>query len=233
MPPEQDKRCIECKHEICPFCRECHNPDCHSIVPPHEMCYKQLMPNTPESVEFKKLIPENVDILYDVGEKPICSRQAIANLIQMERKESCHGKGEKGAYPCYEGCFVASPHVHSKDGLIRSLPDKVEEWEKKMKEEWRMEIAKYPEMDALGSADWWLDKTRSHLKSEMPYAHGYADGLATGELLTAAQLSTLKGKVEGMRKEFNVAFRSDWEEERAFGFNSALDAVIHLIDTKE
>lgn len=30
--------------------------------------------------------------------------------------------------------------------------------EDKLRAEWREEIKKYPEMDALGSADWWIKK---------------------------------------------------------------------------
>lgn len=31
-------------------------------------------------------------------------------------------------------------------------------WEEEIRKEWREEIKRYPEMDALGSADWWIEK---------------------------------------------------------------------------
>lgn len=45
-----------------------------------------------ESIEFKKLIPEHIDIIFDGKGRPLCSRQAIANLIQEERKEAIVSK---------------------------------------------------------------------------------------------------------------------------------------------
>lgn len=45
-----------------------------------------------ESIQFKKLIPEHIDIIFDGKGRPLCSRQAIANLIQEERKEAVTSK---------------------------------------------------------------------------------------------------------------------------------------------
>lgn len=158
----------------------------------------------------------------------------------------CHGKGEKKQIePC--GCINFGGNglipkycpKHLKEN-ISPLPDKVEEWEKEFVKRffvYNLNIKGNSHDDHVGAEKDALIFIRSLLKSEMPYAHGYADGLANGELLVASHLSTLKGKVEGIKRDTQEFTRDGGENSRPHEiqnvvWNAALDAVIHLIDTK-
>lgn len=35
--------CAECKHEICKFCKQCHNQDCDEFCYAVKPCYAQLL----------------------------------------------------------------------------------------------------------------------------------------------------------------------------------------------
>lgn len=49
----------------------------------------------PESIEFKRLIPEEIDVIFDIDKKPLCSRQALVNLIKLERQDALQREKEK------------------------------------------------------------------------------------------------------------------------------------------
>ncbi len=49
----------------------------------------------------------------------------------------------------------------------------------KLREEWRTEVKKWPQMDALGSADWWLQKLDQALTDKVASIRGEIDNIET------------------------------------------------------
>lgn len=120
--------------------------------------------------------------------------------------------------------------------------------EQEIRKAWRKEIERYPEMDALGSADWWLAKMSEEQKKLLSIGHteGHCAETVTGiwrdiqKVITADRLA-LREKIEGMKMKcpnHNHGESPDEDREvvECYGYieqhNQTISNILTLLDNQ-
>jgi len=92
---------------------------------------------------------------------------------------------------------------------------------KKLRDEWREEIKRYPQMDSLGSADWWIEKIAQAIAEERERVRGEIEKLRKTK--TTGFLNVIWG--EKLRSKIPAMSNTD------VSYNQAIDDILSSLDT--